>query len=82
MRYLFITIIIISIVSCKNDELKTNISVNAEMSLEETVINFLKWYRDNEEKIHKIRYIKGGLHDTTTFYRIDFTGAEQYFLEL
>ena len=85
MRYLFILITVLSIVSCKNDSSKTYNQFNPEITEilpEQTVINFLKWYRDNEERVNKIRYIKGGLKDTTTFYRIDFEAADKYFSEL
>ncbi len=85
MRHLFILITVLSIVSCKNDSPKTYNQFNPEITEilpEQTVINFLKWYRDNEERVNKIRYIRGGLKDTTTFYRIDFKAADKYFSEL
>ncbi len=47
-----------------------------------TVLTFIKWYHQNEDRLEKIEFIKGGLEDTTTFYSIDFTKTEKYLSEL
>jgi hypothetical protein len=49
---------------------------------ENTILTFLKWYHNNEDRLQKIEIIKGGLEDTTTFYSIDYTNTEKYLTEL
>ncbi len=52
------------------------------ISPDSTIINFLKWYHDNESRLNKIQLVKGGYPDTTTFYRVDFSQTENYLAEL
>jgi hypothetical protein len=47
-----------------------------------TVIAFLNWYRNNEDRLHQIQFLTGGLEDTSTFYSVDFKAAEKYLKEL
>lgn len=51
-------------------------------SPQQTVVDFLTWYRANNERIYKIQFIKGGGLDTTTFYRVDFAQADKFIGEL
>lgn len=57
-------------------------TVYHETSPDSTVISFLKWYRDNEDRLHQIQLLTGGLADTTTFYSVDFEATEKYLTEL
>lgn len=57
-------------------------SLSKENTPEQTVISFLKWYRDNENRVKQHILVKGGLTDTTTFYSIDYKGTEAYLAEL
>lgn len=52
------------------------------ISPDSAIIAFLKWYKDNDERLHKIQLITGGLDDTTTFYSVDFKATERYLSEL
>ena len=81
-----LAILVTMIAACSGTEKKQDID-NAQIvsntnSPDSTVINFLKWYRDNEERLSKIQLIKGGWPDTTTFYSVDFNQTEKYLLEL
>lgn len=46
----------------------------------ETVKSFLKWYRDNEEKLYNFNTIKGGIleqNETPANYYVDFDAVEK-----
>jgi hypothetical protein len=62
--------------------LATTGTVSNRITPDSTVIAFLKWYRDNEDRLHQIQLLKGGLKDTTTFYSVDFKATERYLYEL
>jgi hypothetical protein len=47
-----------------------------------TILTFIKWYHQNENRLNKINFIPGGLEDTTTFYSIDSEKSEEYLSEL
>ena len=55
---------------------------DAKTGPDSTVILFLKWYRDNEERLQKFYVVGGGLPESGTFYYIDFPVAERYLGEL
>jgi hypothetical protein len=52
------------------------------LSADSTVIYFLRWYRDHEEKLNQMPLITGGLRDTTTNYSMNFPATEEYLSEL
>lgn len=93
-KNIFLLFVTISIIACSDTKAKSrklnkkNVIPFAE-SLEEqaispdsTIIAFLTWYRDNEERLRQIQLVKGGLEDTTTFYSVDFLATEKYLSEL
>ncbi len=47
-----------------------------------TVVAFLNWYKENEDRLHEIDLVSGGLKDTTTFYSVNFKETERYLAEL
>jgi hypothetical protein len=55
-----------------------------------TVMDFLKWYRANTEKLEKNSFViypdkfddAGNITDSTSFYRVDFKGMETYLAAL
>jgi hypothetical protein len=47
-----------------------------------TCIHFLKWYKKNEEKLHKIKILKGGGSDTSSNYSVNYDNTSLYLLEL
>lgn len=51
---------------------------------ESTIIEFLNWYKKNQERLNNIALIKGGGmdKDSMTFYRINYTAANKYLSEL
>jgi len=73
--------ILIFLYTCTERNMKTIGQAQNELP-DSTVLRFLKWYHLNEDSLHKIPIIKGGLKDTTTFYRIDFQKTEMYLSEL
>lgn len=84
-------ILLLSMAACSNQrsEEKVPLSdsiINAKVvtnaSPQQAVVNFLKWYKANNERIYKIQFIKGGGLDTTTFYRVDFAQADKFIGEL
>jgi hypothetical protein len=60
----------------------TKDTISNRASIEKTVLGFLKWYKDNEDRLGQIHLIKGGLEDTTTNYSFDFTATKEYLTEL
>jgi len=44
--------------------------------------NFLKWYKENRERLETYRLISGNPGDSTQAYRVNFTEAEKYLDEL
>lgn len=91
-RKLLVFLIPIIIVACANvnrayqhDGLRINHSydtVTNNISPERTIINFLKWYKNNEARLHQIPVLSGGLGNPTSFYRVDFKASELYLSEL
>jgi hypothetical protein len=67
---------------CPDYTYTDSLTVTAIALPEQAVVNFLKWYKANNERIYKINFIKGGGLDTTTFYRVDFTQADKFIGEL
>src|SRR4051812_46437040 len=57
-------------------------SPSGTTSPDNTVLGFLRWYKGNEERLHQIPLLTGGLQDTTTFYSVDFIATELYLSEL
>lgn len=57
-------------------------TTSQKLSPDSTVIAFLKWYRENEDRLNRIPLLKGGLPDTATFYSVDFRATEQYLKEV
>jgi hypothetical protein len=55
-----------------------------KIKIERTIINFLNWYKIDDQDTTKVSYafIKGGYPDTTTKQRIDMDGVELYFTHL
>ena len=51
-------------------------------SVEKTVLGFLNWYKNNEDKLGQINLIKGGLPDKSTNYSFDFVASRKYLFEL
>ncbi|MBV9989244.1 MAG: hypothetical protein JO301_16310 [Chitinophagaceae bacterium] len=47
-----------------------------------TAVGFLRWYRDNEERLSHIRLVQGGYPDTTRAYTVDQTQLNRYLSEL
>ena len=62
--------------------LSASVTIDIETSPDSTVISFLKWYRENEDRLHQIQLLTGGLDDTTSFYSVDFEATENYLAEL
>lgn len=52
------------------------------ISPDRIIIAFLEWYRDNEDSLHQIQLLTGGLDDTATFYSVNFKETERYLSEL
>lgn len=57
-------------------------TISNRASIEKTVIGFLKWYKDNEDRIGQIPIIKGGYPDTIMNYSFDFIATKKYLNEL
>ena len=48
-----------------------------------TVINFLKWYRENEKELSKIQMVNmPPIEETNSFYTVNFDETERYLTEL
>lgn len=62
--------------------LATMDTVHNGVSPASAVIAFLEWYRGNEDRLHQIQLLAGGLEDTSTFYSVDFKATERYLSEL
>ncbi len=81
-------IVLLLLVACANQKseekaLLKNSIVDAKITIPlQTIVDFLKWYKANNERIYKIQFIKGGGLDTTTFYRVDFAQTDKFIGEL
>jgi hypothetical protein len=60
----------------------TQDTISNRASIEKTVLGFLKWYKDNEDRLGQIHLIKRGLQDTNTNYSFDFIATKKYLYEL
>ncbi len=48
-----------------------------------TVINFLKWYKENEKRLSKIQLVNmPPIEETNSFYTVNFDETERYLTEL
>jgi hypothetical protein len=63
--------------------IRFNKIVSKDTETKKIVIDFLKWYRDNEPMLKKIRMVNNfGDNDTAKSYTVNFSGTEQYLNEL
>jgi hypothetical protein len=67
-----------------SDSLTTNKGDNYNSPATKTVVNFLKWYRDNMDRLAKIEMLNNypSSEDSTKYYSVNFEGTEQYLTEL
>lgn len=86
MRTSIIILIIWTFFSCSrtadniNSETNTPVTSEAETSPETTILNFLKWYKDNGTNlaIDLVSGNSGGEWDSTKFYAVNFPATEKY----
>ena len=91
-RVALASLVIINILACSDTQTektynkivltnKDNTDSNRE-SVEKTILGFLNWYKNNEDKLGQINLIKGGLPEKTTNYSFDFVATRKYLFEL
>jgi hypothetical protein len=91
---IFYAVIFLCLYSCANDTtVKTNITDSSTISstgsnyedakADSTIVNFLKWYAQNVNRLSQINLVKNnGTNDTTKYYSVDFPATEMYLNEL
>jgi hypothetical protein len=94
MRQDFIICILAILTACSSNEKKntpsdTSTNIPADnFALDEqpakTIIDFLKWYRDNENKVGGgwVNNASNETYDSTKFYSVNFEATEKYLTEL
>ena len=86
------SLVIINILACSDSKTKKTYNkivltnkddtVSNRESLEKTILVFLNWHKNNEDKLGQINSIKGGLPDKSTNYSFDFVATRKYLFEL
>lgn len=55
---------------------------STNISAERTVLSFLTWYKNNQEKLKKIAVVNGTPGDSTKYYAVDFEKVNEFLLKL
>lgn len=92
MRQYIIIFILTILTACSNEKQNDNSNTTEKVqadsfSLEQqpakTVIDFLKWYRDNQDiQSGLVNNASGDIYDSTKFYSVNFEATKIYLLKL
>ena len=59
-----------------------NLTITSAEAPKKVVLDFLKWYKENRERLDKFDLVSGKPGDSTKAYRVDFNETEKYLAEL
>jgi hypothetical protein len=83
MKTLYYTILLfaLTISSCTSDKPLETLSYENEPA--KTISEFLKWYKENNEKVNAIQLINNPLPDDTgSYYTVNYDSTQKYILTL